>query len=126
MGADIGKIDGMVGRADALLAGGQQREANRLLNDAHTIVVSALNRMLSAETIVYELKFDSPADEFRHELARNGSLEELVPIAFARLNVSSEAAALAERYVRLSRGLVQVAHKQAGDGNHRAALKSLQ
>jgi|CXWL01.1.fsa_nt_gi hypothetical protein len=126
VGADIDKIDGMVERADALLANGQQSQANVLLSDAHRIVVSALNRMLSAETIIYELKFDSPAEEFRHELARNRSLEELVPIALTRLNVASEAAALAERYMRLSRGLSDAAQKQAGDGNYPAALKSLQ
>lgn len=126
VGADIDRIDGMVERADAMMAGGQQQEANLLLSDAHQIVVSALNRMLTAETIVYELKFDSPADEFRHELARNQSFEELVPIALARLNVSTEAATLAERYVRLSRELADAAQRQAGDGNYRAALKSLQ
>lgn len=126
VGADIDRIDGMVERADALLAGGQQQEANLLLSDAHQMVVSALNRMLTAETIVYALKFDSPAEEFRHELARNQSLEELVPIALARLNVSTDAAALAERYVRLSRGLVDAAQRQTGDGNYRGALKSLQ
>ena len=126
VGADIERIDGMVARADALLATGHQQEANRLLSEAHQIVVAALNRMLAAETIVYELKFDTPAEEFRHELARNQSLEELVPIALARLNVSAEAAALAERYVRLSRGLADGAQRQAGDGNYRAALQSLQ
>nr|MDP2191896.1 hypothetical protein [Rhodoferax sp.] len=124
--AEIGQIDAMVDKADALVASGNQYEANVVLNAAYKIVVSTLNKMLAAETIVYGLKFDSPTDEFRHELARNRSYEELIPIALVQLNSTRESATLAERYVQQSRDLRAAAQKQASGGDHPAAMKTLQ
>jgi tetratricopeptide (TPR) repeat protein len=124
--ADIGQIDGMVDKADIHIAGGNPHEANVLLNDAYKIVVSALNKTLTAETIVYDLKFDSPAEEFRHELARNRSYEELIPIALAQSNTTRETTILAQRSVQQSRDLRDAAQKQARGGDHQAAVKSLQ
>lgn len=124
--ADIGRIDGMVDKADALIASGNQHEASVLLSSAYKIVVSALNKMLTAETIVYDLKFDSPAEEFRHELARNRSYEDLIPLALVQLNTTRETATLAERYVQQSRDLRDAAQKQASDGAYHTAVKTIQ
>lgn len=124
--ADLGRLDGMVEKADALIAAGNQHEANLLLNDAYKIAVAALNKMLTSETLVYSLKFDTPAEEFQYELARNRSYEELIPIALAQLNTKPETATLAERYVQQSRDLRDAAQKQAGSGDYPAALKNIQ
>lgn len=124
--ADIDRIDGMVDKADALVAGGNQHEANVVLNTTYKMVVSTLNKILAAETIVYGLKFDSPADEFRHELARNRSYEELIPIALAQLNTARETATLAEHSAQQSRDLRAAAQKQASGGDDRAAVKTIQ
>lgn len=122
----IGQIDAMVEQADALVTRGNQHEANAVLNSAYKMVVSTLNKMLAAETIVYDLKFDSPADEFRHELARNRSFEELIPLALAQLNMTLETATLAERYVQQSRKLRATAQKQASGDDYPAAMKTMQ
>lgn len=124
--ADIERIDAMVEQADALVASGSQHEANLLLNSAYKIVVATLNRILTTETIVYDLKFDSSAEEFRYELARNLSYEELIPIALAQLNTARETATLAERYVQQSRDLREAAQKHAGGGDYNAAVKTIQ
>lgn len=124
--ADVGRIDSLLARADDLMANGNQRDANGVLNSAYKTVVSTLNKMLAAETIVYGLKFDSPADEFRHELARNRSYEELIPIALAQLNTARETAVLAERYAQQSRELREAANKRASSGDYPAAVKAIQ
>lgn len=124
--ADSGRIDAMVQKAEALSAAGNQKEANLLLSNAYRIVVSALNKTLMAETFVYDLKYDSPAEEFRHELASNLGYEELIPIALAQSNTTRETATLAERAVQQSRNLRAEAQKQANGGDHKAAVKSLQ
>lgn len=124
--ANIDRIDSMVDKADALVAEGNQHEANVVLNTTYKMVVSTLNKILAAETIVYGLKFDSPADEFRHELARNRSYEELIPIALAQLNTARETATLAERSAQQSRDLRAAAQKQASGGDDRAAVKTIQ
>lgn len=123
---DSARIDAMVAQADALMARGKQREANVLLSDAYRAVVSTLNNMLAAQTIVYDLKFDSPAEEYRHELARNLGYEELVPIALVQLNTAPQTAILTQRHVQQSRHLRLVAQKQAGAGDYPAAMKALQ
>jgi hypothetical protein len=124
--SDIERLDAMTRQADALIGSGQQHEAHVLLNSAHLIVVSTLNKMLMSQTIVYDLKFDSPADEFQHELAKNVGLEELVPLAMQQVKVTREAADLAERYVQHGRSLRTTAQQQLQSGDYSAALKSIQ
>ena len=123
---DMGKINADVERAASLAAAGNHAEANALLNGAYKTIVTAMNRMLSAETIVYDQKFESPADEFRHELARNQSFDDLVPVAISELNTPRESAALAERYVQQSRDLRKKAEQQSAGGDVATAIKLLQ
>jgi tetratricopeptide (TPR) repeat protein len=123
---DISRIDAMVDKADALSASGDHAQANGVLNSAYKSVVSALNKMLTAETFVYDLKFDSPAEEFQHELARNRGYEELIPIALAQSGKARATATLTEPAVQQSRKLRDAAQKQASAGDHQAAVKSLQ
>ncbi|NMM05020.1 MAG: hypothetical protein HHJ18_01950 [Polaromonas sp.] len=124
--ADVDRIDGMVDKADALILGGNQDEANVVLNSAYQSVVATLNKILAAETIVYGLKFDLPAEEFRHELARNRSYEELIPIAIAQLNTVRETAVVAEHYAQQSRDLRVIAQKQASGQDYIAAVKTIE
>lgn len=123
---DIGHIDTLVAQADTLMANGQQRQANQVLSQAYRAVVSTLNKILAAETIVYDLKFDSPSEEFRHELARNRSYEELIPIALAQLNTSRATATLAQRHVLQSQQLRAAAQRQADAGAYPVAMKAIQ
>lgn len=123
---DMNGINGAIGKAEALAASGNHKEANTVLGDAYKTVVNALNRMLMAETIVYDQKFDTPADEYRYELARNRNYEELVPLAISQLNPPRDSAAVSESYVKQSKGLRDVAEKQAAAGDYLTALKTIQ
>lgn len=125
-GAELAQLDSLVARADTLAGSGEQHEANILLNKAYRIVVSALNSMLAAQTIVYDLKFASPNEEFKYELARNRSYDELIPIALAQLRTARETATLAQGYVSQSRALRDTAQQQASGGDLRSAVKTIQ
>lgn len=125
-GVELSRISEMTSHADALMANGNYHEANLVLRSAHKAVVSTLNQMLMAQTIVYDLKFESAADEFEYELARNRGFEELIPLALARLKVEPETTTMAERYVRHSRDLRDTAQRQASSGDYVAALRSIQ
>lgn len=120
------RVKDQVDKAEVLAAAGNHKDANGILNDAYKSIVTALNRMLMSETIVYDNKFESPAEEFRHELARNRSYEELVPLAIAQFSPPREAAMQSERHVQQSRELRDVAQKQAASGDYPAALKTIQ
>lgn len=123
---DTGRINSMLVRAEGLAGAANHKEANAVLNDAYKTVVGAISRMLMAETIVYDMKFDTPADEFNYELARNRSYEDLVPLALKQLNPARETAMLSERYVQRSKELREAAQKQAAGGDYPAALKTIQ
>jgi hypothetical protein len=124
--AELGRIGAMVEKADALAAGGNHAEANTMLADGYRLVVTAMNRVLASETIVYNATFASAAEEYSYELARNQSYEELIPIALAQLNSPRETAALSEQYVRQSRTLRENAKQQAAGGDQQAAVKTMQ
>lgn len=123
---DLERINAMVSKAETLANGSDHKNANTVLNDAYKSVVVALNKSLMAETIVYDLKFDTPAAEFKHELARNRSYEELVPLALVQLNTARESAQLSERYVQQSKTMRDTAQKTAAGGDYQAALKTIQ
>jgi len=123
---DVKRIDMLVEKAEGQAAAGSFAGANELLGNAYRIVVSALNKMMASETIVYDLKFETPAEEYQYEAARNSSYEGLVPIALQQLNVPPQTAGLVETYVRQSRQLRGNAERQAGAGDHRAAIRSIQ
>lgn len=122
---DGAHVNGLMAKAETLAAGGKHKDANAALDEAYKAVVSSLTGMLMATTIVYDQKFASLAEEFRHELARNRSYEELVPLALAQLNTPRESAQLSERYVQQSRELRETAQKLAAGGDHPAALKTI-
>jgi hypothetical protein len=123
---DVNGINGAIGKAESLAAAGNHKEANVVLGDVYKAVVSALNRMLMAETIVYDQKFDTPAEEYNYELSRNKNYEELVPLAIAQLNPPRESAAISESYVQQSRHLRDASRKHAASGDYTNALKTIQ
>jgi len=123
---DAERINGMVAKAEALAAAGNHKDANAVLADAYDAVVGSLNRMLMSETIVYDQKFDTPAEEFQFELARNRSFEELVPIALAQLSPSPDAVQQSERAAQQGKALREAAQKQAAGGDYPSALKTIQ
>jgi tetratricopeptide (TPR) repeat protein len=122
----VDHIDTLMDKAEAQAAAGDFQEANVLLDNAYKIVVSTLNKMMAAETITYGVKFDTPAEEFQHELARNIGYEGLVPIALAQSNATRDIAVLAESYVQRSRVLRSTAQQQSAGGDYPAALKTIQ
>lgn len=123
---DRASIARLMNEAAVQEAEGKLREANALLTSAYMIVVQTLNTMLKAETLTYDLKFNTPAEEFQYEMARYRSYEELIPIALAQLQPTRETGKLSETLVQKSHGLRDQAQQQADGGDHRAALKSLQ
>lgn len=123
---DLPRIGAVMEKAEALAVTSKHKEANAVLDDAYKSVVTGINKILMAKTIVYGLKFESSAEEFQHELARNRSYEELIPLALKQLNPPRENALLCELYVQQGRELRELAQKQAGGGDYLSALKTIQ
>ncbi|MDQ1315270.1 MAG: hypothetical protein QG662_1379 [Pseudomonadota bacterium] len=124
---DMDRIGQSVKDAEELARGGKYKEATAMLTEAHAVIVATMNKLMESESIiVYELKFDTPAEEYEHEMGRYHSYDELIPIARAELKPSEQKLQLAERFLQQSRDALDAAKKQAAAGDHAAAIKSLQ
>lgn len=100
-------------------------EAHRVLLAAERELLAGLPRMLESATLDYTVRFDSPADEFRHESERFMSFRRLVPIALAELKPAPDAIRLAEQHVQRGLQLQDAAARQSARGELAAALGSL-
>lgn len=96
---------GLVANARQLAGEGRVDEANGLLAKAERHVLDGMMRTLRTRTIDYSTSFTTPAEEFQHELARQQSFADLVPLALRELRPGAEAVALVERYARSGEAL---------------------
>jgi len=66
--------------ADELFASGETAEARQHLDTIYDAVKISIEEMREGETLVRELKFSSPEDEYKYELDRNDTHQMLVKI----------------------------------------------
>ncbi len=112
---DHAKIDGLMHDARALSDKGQYEKATQTLVKAEYLVTQAIQAMLNAQTIVYDLNFETPADEYEYERKRFISYEELIPIAIEEKKPAEALVKLMNTYVVKGR-----AHKSEAEGKAKA------
>ena len=78
---DKARVDGLIKSAADLAKQEKYPEAKKDLTRAEYLVTSALNEMIGSRTVVFELKFDTPKDEYEYEKKRYFSYIELIPTA---------------------------------------------
>ncbi len=117
-----GKVNGMVNDAHALSEKGQYEKATQLLVKSEYLVTQAIQAMLNAQTIVYDLNFESPADEYEYERKRFASYEELIPIAIEEKKPAEAVVKLMETYVTKGRARKSEADAKAKAGNYPDAI----
>jgi len=122
---DREEIARLIGEARSFRTSEQIPEAVAALERAERMLLVGLNQMLGSETIEYTQKFESSSEEFAHELHRNRSYAELVPIAISQLRPGPEALRLAARYIESNQTLTEQAQQQAARKNFPAALKGV-
>lgn len=124
--ANLERNRSLIDQAQALEQDKRYKEAIELLDKGYTAGVSDLNMLMGSVVKSYELKFNSPVEEFAHEVTRYHSYEELIPIAYAELKPSEGSVKLSESYVQESRNGRDTALKQAAGGDHQTAIGTLQ
>lgn len=77
---DQKKVGELLLDAEGLVQKGNYAMANQLMTEAADAVEHALSRARDKETLLHELKFDTPVDEYNYEKQRNKSYELLVDI----------------------------------------------
>ena len=122
---DSAKINTAKDAAKALFAEGKYDKANELLSSALDEVSLALNKMLANRTMSYEMKFDTPEQEYAHELARYNHYEELIPLAIEQKQPPKNMLALMEIYVNKGKAKRDQAAADAKQKNFAAALEKI-
>jgi len=99
--------------------------ANKLLRQARTTVTEALHKILDSKTIVYDLKFDTPEDEYEYELMRFSGYEELIPVAIEVKKPAPGAIKLMESFLSKARSRRAEAVTKAEAGDYPMAIAML-
>ena len=101
-------------------------KANALLKKAKEVVTVALHKMLDSKTLVYDLNFKTPADEYAYELKRFSGYEELIPIAIETKKPAAGAIKLIDSFVNKGRKRRDEAQGKADAGDYDAAIGMVQ
>jgi len=96
--------------------------ANKLLEQAQTTVTVALHKMLDSKTLVYDLNFETPADEYEYEVKRFTGYEELIPIAIEAKKPAPGAVKLMESFLEKARKRRDEAQAKADEGDYPSAI----
>lgn len=122
---DVPKVESLV--AEGEKAAGEQRfgDAVKSYTEAERLVTAALNQMLQGQTVVYELKLDTPEGEYKYEMDRYRGYTELLPMAIEENQPNEGQRKLLDRYVAKAEQMREKAIELAGQGNHPGAIRLL-
>ena len=107
------------------LAESQVRAATSMMLAAQKSMLQGYSSVIGSDTVVYSQTFSSPKEEYRYELERNKSYQELIPLAKAELKPSPEVLLKMETMVEENRVKLKLAEVKAGQFDFTAAVASL-
>ncbi len=119
------RIAELIDKANADTAAGRHGDANRKLGEAYRLAVGLLSELRAGETVVLDLKFDTPADEYAYEQKRHRSHEMLVEMMVQEGRADSNRVRFDES-VEAGRQLRLKAEQLAGAGDYQDAVRQLE
>lgn len=122
---DHAKVDQLTGQARELADKSQFDQATQSIVAAERLVTQAIHSMLDAQTIVYDLNFDTPAEEYDYERKRYISYEELIPIAIEEKKPAEAVVKLMGTYVDKGRAQKADAESKAKSGSYPEAITAM-
>jgi hypothetical protein len=90
------------------------------------MITTAIQQMLNSQTIVYDLNFESPKEEYEYELKRFGGYEELIPIAVEQKQPNEGTKNLMQSFVEKGQKKRSIAIETAQGGDYPRAVAMLQ
>ncbi len=122
---DKKKVESLKGSAAQAALKGNYPKAVAELTQAQRIITASIQKMLHTKTIVYDLKFASPQEEYEYELTRFGGYEELIPIAVEAKKPAEGAKQLMKTYLAKGQKLRDLAIKKAAEGDYPTGIAML-
>ncbi|WP_455205288.1 hypothetical protein [Kaarinaea lacus] len=113
-------------QSDELAKKGDYVNANKSLEKAQHMITEAIQKMLHAQTIVYDLNFETPQEEYEYELKRFVGYEELIPVAVEQKKPKEGAKKLMETYWKKGQQMRDAAVQKAEAGEWSVAIAMLQ
>lgn len=123
---DLNEIHQAIEQAQTLANDGQYPQAIGILSGAQNTLTTALTHLLDDQSITYELVFDTPKEEYEHELSRYLSYEELVPLAIEQKQPPKETVDMMNKLVDRAKEIRQLSEPEAAKGNFKEAILMLQ
>lgn len=123
---DLNEVHLATDQAQALANDGQYPQAISILTDAQATLTTALTHLLDDESITYEITFDTPKDEYEHELSRYLSYEELIPLAIEQRQPPKETVDMMNKLVDRAQEIRKLSEPEAAKGNYKEAILMLQ
>ena len=123
---DQQQVADLIARAEKLQATGDHRSAASVLNQAKQLVVVALTKIRSNETVVYALNFQTPADEYRYEMERYKDYVALCKKVLKSSKLKESRKILFDKFVGESEQFNQQASDLAGKGDYDAAISQME
>lgn len=112
--------------AESLAGGDDYRDANRTLTSMAEMVEIALTRARHQETLLHELVFTSPEEEYAYEQGRNRSYELLIGLLRNKQGVSDSKLRHFSKIVEQNVAVQKHAQSLADQGDVEGAIKHLE
>ena len=122
---DVELVEKLKSNSAAHAEAGDYARANKELEQAQTVITTALQKMLHTQTIVYDLNFETPKDEYEYELKRFGGYEELVPVAIEAKKPSEGSIKLMNSFLDKARKMRDQAIAKADEGDYPVAIRMM-
>lgn len=123
---DLDRVRDIMSSARSLAEDGKYNEGISMLGGAQDALTSALTEMLANQTIVHELVFETPKDEYEYELSRYQGYEALVPLAIRQKNPNEQVVNMMTPLVDRARQVKALSEPEAAKGNYSEAILMLQ
>lgn len=120
------KVEADLAASDALLAQGNGDEARAMLDATYESVKASIEGLRGGDTLVRELNFETPEDEYHYELDRNDTHRMLVEVLLAEKMQASPMRKTADEFIAKAGELRQQAEEAAGRKKFEDAIRLLE
>jgi hypothetical protein len=120
------KVAADLAASDELLAQGKGDEARAMLDATYESVKTSIEGLRGGDTLVRELNFETPEDEYHYELDRNDTHRMLVEVLLAEKMQASPMRKTADGFIATAGELRTQAEAAAGKKNFDEAIRLLE
>lgn len=120
------QIEDLVKKANAKALENNYEDANSFLYQAYNLKTQLLQKLDHESTIVYDLIFDTPEDEYQYMVKRNKHYQELVEKVTAENSYNEQTLKLVNTYITKGRNGLGAAYESQKSNEHKKAIEILE